>query len=861
MQNIKSICLVFILTTVQLFLSNGMIEASYKPLDSTQISEMVHSSSRNIISLQGTWEISSDDKNWERVYVPFTDYDESKIFYRKEINIDSQFAKNNNLKLFFLGLAGQVEIFFNGDFVTIIDGKFLPIDITIPKKIVYAGKNEIKLIFQQNSSNDIKHNLSVMNAPKFAKGIIREPFLIGTSQIYISELKCKLTNNLSNLNAEVIVTAGQISEQMLELEKDEVTGAIINKKVKLVAEYRVINKRTNETVVPIERKEFYIENMRTANFKLNLSINHLNKWMTYAPEMYKLDVKLKHNDVVIDDYFVNFGKNTIKIEKDLFYENDKPIEIKAFTYNEHFGSIEKTLSIYRMEEDIKIIKSIGANAIRVQHNFPHPYFIFLCEKYGMLLMLDLPLANTNRGLLSNQEFVIQHKNFVTRVFQNYSNSTAFFALGVGASPIESKEFTQFANKLIALTKKYNKLIYKIVELGVDLENINTSGYNFLCFQTNDANSKPEKITEELINIKRKYSFPILLAFSARVKPGNLHGYSDPTSIEHQAYFYKNCYNLVIKTELAGCLINSFNDYITQYPVLTLQYQNQHIITNGIYDIYRNDRQATSIIKAVFNDERIPLLNVGSYVNDIPIIYVISGFILLLILFFMINRYTRFREYFIRAFLRPYNFFADIREQRIMSIVQTLILGIIIAASIAICIGSVIFNIRNDINYGYLVTALFPFEIVLEIVFRSAWRPDLLLVVFTLFFLALLYICSLLLRLLAKILRAKLFIDNTITIIVWSALPFVLLLPVGIILAKLIIISQFFMYAFFALLIFIFLWFILRVFKAVAIIFDKTFLQVYSFGFLFLVLVLFIPILYYESNLGLLPFIEYFLFLP
>lgn len=861
MQNIKSICFVILLIITKLFVTSGAAKANYQPLDSTQISEVIHSSTRNVISLQGTWERSMDEKNWERVTVPFTDYEEDRVLYRKKISIDSQFAKTKNLRLFFLGLAGQVEIYFNGEFVTIVDGKFLPADIIIPTKIVYAGENEIKLVFQRNSGNDVKQHLSIMNAPKFIKGIIREPFLIGTSQVYISELKYRLSNNLDNLSADLTVIAGQITEQIIG--KDEITGTLsTSSKMRLIAEYRIINKRTNEAVTSTERREFFIENLRTANLKFSISINHLNKWLTHSPEVYKLEVKLKYNENTIDDCFVNFGKITINIKDNLFYENDKPIEIKAFTYNDHYGTMGTTLSVYRMEEDIKIIKFFGANAIRVQHNFPHPYFIFLCEKYGLLLMLDLPLANTNKGLLDNEEFIIQHKNMVTRFFQSYSNSTAFFALGVGSSAIEGNEFAKFANQLIALSKKFNKLIYKVVELGVNIENVNTSGYNFLCFKTNDANSQAEKISEELGKIKRKYSSsPILLTFTTRVEPGNLYGYSNPTSTEYQAYFFKNCYNLVSKEQLAGCLINSFNDYATHFPVLTLRYHNQYLVTDGIYDTYRNDRLAATVLKALFNDERVPLLNAGNYANEIPIIYVILGLVVLLILFIMINRYSRFREYFIRAFLRPYNFFADIRDQRIMSIVQTLILGIIIAISLSICFGSVIFNIRNDINYSYLVTALFPFGVVLDILFRSAWQPELLLGVFSLFFSVLLYICALLLRLLAKILRAKLFIDNTITIIVWSALPFVLLLPVGIMLSKLIIISQFFMYLFFGFLIFLCIWFILRVFKAVAIIFDKSYLQVYPIGFLFLVLILVIPILYYESHLGLFPFIEYFLFLP
>jgi beta-galactosidase len=842
--------------TINIFNFNAA-NAAYKPFSPEQISEIVHSTQRTIISLQGTWERSLDGKNWEKVQIPFTDYEEKKVIYKKEIAINSS-MKEKNIKLFFPGLAQKVEIYFNGDFITMLDGRFLPADINIPKKIINLdGKNEIRLVFLENSDNDKLQNVSVRNSPKIAKGIIREPFLIGTSHIYISELKYKL-NKINALEVDMICVAGQITDQLIE--KDVTTGNISSKKTRVIAEYQIINKRTNEAATLPEMKEFFIENSRTAEIKLNIPISTLDKWSIESPELYKLNIKLKQNDEIIDEYFVNFGKKTITANKNYFSLNGEQIEIKAISYNEFHGSVGNTLSAYRMEDDIKNIKLLGANAIKINFNAPHPYLVYLCEKYGLLLMLELPLINTNNALLENEEFITQNKNVLERIFQNYSNSTSFFAIGIGNCVIENKKFTELSKNFIALAKKYNKLVYKIVELGTNLDEINTKGYDFLCFRTNEGTN--ENIVTEVQKVKNKFqAIPLILNFSSYVKPGNLNGYSDPTSTEYQAFFIKNCYNLSVKEHFAGCLINSFNDYVTQFPLLTLDYYNKYVATDGITDIYRNNRQATATIKALFNDERLPLLNAGSYENSIPIFFIISGFLKLAILIFMLNRYSRFREYFTRAFLRPYNFFADIRDQRIMSIIQTLILGCLVAVSISLCFSSLFFDMRSDLNCSYLLTALFPFKIFLETLFKSAWHSELLLTFFFLLFIGIIYLLALFLRIIAKILRAKLFIDNTLTIVIWSALPFVILLPIGIILAKLVLLSPTFMYIFFVLFAFILIWSFLRLFKAIAIVLDKRFLQIYTFGFSFLILAVVIPTIYYQSKYSLIPFIEYFIHLP
>jgi hypothetical protein len=76
-----------------------------------------------------------------------------------------------------------------------------------------------------------------------------------------------------------------------------------------------------------------------------------------------------------------------------------------------------------------------------------------------------------------------------------------------------------------------------------------------------------------------------------------------------------------------------------------------------------------------------------------------------------------------------------------------------------------------------------------------------------------------------------------------------------------LLSPTFMYIFFALFAFVLFWCILRLFKAIAIVLDKRFLQVYTFGFSFLILAVIVPIIYYQSHFSLISFVEYFLHLP
>jgi beta-galactosidase len=842
---------------------NLLLAVEYQPLKTEQIAEIVHSTKRIVVPLLGTWEKSTNNgSSWSRIDVPCTGYEEGQVIYKKEIRIDKDTYNNKNLHLFFSGLAGQVDVYFNNEFVIKIDGKFLPINIPIPKKmLIYGSNNEIRLVFLKNSDIDFLQSLYVMNAPasQAAKGIIREPFLIATSPIYINELKHKFTNNLSNLHFNMSCTADQVVEKIIE--NDEEAGTITNKKINVTVEYLIINKRTNDAVTSLASKDFLIENLRTIDLKFDIATSHLRHWSLDSPELYKLVVRLKQNGVLMDEYFVNIGKREVAKNKEgKITLNGKTVEIKSVLYNECFGTVGNTISAYRFEEDIKNIKLLGVNTIRLQFFIPNPYLIYICEKYGMMVLMDLPLSNINKNLLKNEEFVTQIKHTFTRFLQrSYSNSASLIGIGIGSSVIECKEFNTLAQQLISLTKNYKKLIYKVVELGT--ENFSETGYDLLIFNTNTSFNNIEKIKKEIDRIKEQCKLPLVFGFSSRVKPGNLNGYSDPTSNEYQAFFIKNCYNLSVQARLAGFLIYSYNDYLTNYPILALDYRNQYLETTGITDVYHKNKNSVKTIIPLLHNERLPLLNLGTYENENLITYIVIGLVLLLLFLFMFNRYSRFREYLIRAFLRPENFFADIRDLRIMSIIQTLILGLIIALSISLCLGSVTFNLRGDINYSYFITVLFPFRNILEILFKSAWQPELLLIFFSVIVVAILFINAILIRILASILRARLFTDDTITISIWAVLPFILLLPLGIILAKLILISDVFIFIFFILFIIMVIWSIHRLFKSVAIIFAKSFIQVYSFGIVFFVITVLIPIIYYENEFGLMSFIEYFIYMP
>ncbi len=848
-----------ILIIIALLSANLSSNAAYKALDSAQVHELMHSQYRTVISLAGTWQKSYDNAAWNNsAAVPFTETNRKSVTYKKDIRLDDNTVKNKNLHFIFPGLEGQVEIYFNDDFLIKYDGGLVPIDIAIPSKSIKIGNNELKLIFLENSKLENQLNIAVFNSPQTVKGIIREPFLVATSKIWISEVKYFAKEN-ANIEANIFCSAGQIDD-VLSSKNDSSNSGVGTKKTQIRLEYQLFNKQTGKAeMLQPESKFLTVEDSRTINLKVNIPCASLKAWSIESPELYMLRVYIFQGGNLIDDYFINIGLKKITHTKGKgIVLNGNPVEIKAVAYSEYFQSVNNTLTAYRMEEDIKSIKILGANAIKFQYHPPHPYLAYLCDKYGLMMLIEMPLYNTPQEIVAHEEVVASSKNILSRIVNSYSNNVSFFALGLGNAVYECEKYSLLTKDLLASVKQLQFLKYKTVELGI--ETFDADGFDFICANLR-KNMPYEQIKVELEEMKKKLEIPVVFSFSSIVQPDNHAGYSSTNSLEHQAYFIKSCYSISKSAKVAGCLINSFNDCKTNYPVLAIDYYDNYNETNGLTDGYRNTRLSFLLVKSLLNNEKLPLLNAGTYESETPVTYTVLGFVVLLALLLILNRYKRFREYFVRAILRPYNFYADIRDNRIMSISQTIILALIIAFSVSLCFASAMIALRSDLDYNYFFRALIPFSSLLDVLFIAAWQPEILLFLFTCIIAMKILLGALILRLAAILLRARIFIGNTITIVVWAFLPFVFLLPISILFSRLLMLSDAYMGIFSVIVLALLIWSVFRLLKACSVVFDTPKIKVYSIGLAALFVFVIVPVFFYESSYNISTFINYFYYLP
>jgi hypothetical protein len=843
----------------------GFDLSAYTPLTDNQINRLIPSDTRVITSLAGTWQKSYDEINWEKSELPFSEEIEKTVIYQRTVRIDRNLIESNAWHLYFLGIDHQVEIFINEQFVGKYFGGMAPFKVRIPDRMMSVENNSIKFIISPAMNYARQTRSQFLYAKKIYTGLVREVFLVGTPPLWISEVKYKTNFNDDLTNCDLKASIGISSAKIDKLKENKKLVDSLGRYISdsgFSIEAMLVDISTKDTISRSKRNSFNIESERTIYKDIDFQISDFKLWSPENPELYNLAIKIRKDDKLIDNYNQSIGLRDVEIrtntDNPIFYLNNENVELKGVTYIEDYIDGNQTIDAVRFEKDIELLKTLGANVVRSKFLAPHPYFVDLCNRNGLLLLIELPLYDVPSPLISLKEIQVHIENIGVQMIESYNNNPAVIAWGISDGLIEGNpNVRNFSKKMIDLFRtETDKLVYKIIPYGS--QNIDIEGYDFIGIRNNRTNLSFNEISDEVERIKKiTNNFPIFSSYGVPVQDGNRNGYSDKLSLEYQAYYILNNYRIINDKKLMGGIYATFNDYYLDSPVLVTNNDNQYISTSGLFDRQRQQRVSLATMQSLFNKEKEPLLNVGSFTLKTPFSFIIFGLILAILFVFMINRFKRFREYIFRSVLRPYNFYADIRDQRIMSIFQTLIIGIIIAFILGMYLTSILNYYRSSELAQFVLMMLIPSNSLMEMLFKIVWMPELSMLIISALFFLFAMIMALIIRIFAVFVRARIYYKDTLTITVWSGIPILFLLPFAIVLTRVLVVEPISIFVFLVLIILILLWSVFRMLKSTSVVFDVMSGKVYSIGISILILLAGIPLVIYQVQYSIFAYAKYF----
>ena len=324
----------------------------------------------------------------------------------------------------FKGVNSSAEVYLNGTLVGKHDGGYSTFrcDLTSAFK---RGEENILKVLVDNSVND--HVYPQKADFTFYGGIYRDVNLIRTSKEhfdldFFGAKGIKVDTKVNGEDAIITVTAYTKSEKKIAI-------SILDDK--------------GETILEGENGK-------------ELTISKVHLWNGLKdPYLYKAVAKLLSDDgTVLDEVSTNFGVRTFSIDpKKGFFLNGKSYPLHGVSRHQDRLHKGNALSKEDHDEDMDMIREIGANTIRLAHYQHDDYFYDLCDKYGMIVWAEIPyisqhLIHGDENAISQmQELVYQQYNHPSIVVWGVSNEITMV-------PKHKKE-------MLALNRKLNYLIHKM----------------------------------------------------------------------------------------------------------------------------------------------------------------------------------------------------------------------------------------------------------------------------------------------------------------------------------------------------------------------------------------------------------------
>ena len=144
---------------------------------------------------------------------------------------------------------------------------------------------------------------------------------------------------------------------------------------------------------------------------ITLARPHL--WDVDDPYLYTLTGSIESGDAAsIETGFRYFSFDADKG----FFLNGRHLKIKGVSRHQDREGVGNALTPEMQEEDIKLIKEVGANSVRLAHYQHSDYFYTLCDRAGLLVWAEVPVISRFspkrqlNALSQLKELIIQAKN-------------------------------------------------------------------------------------------------------------------------------------------------------------------------------------------------------------------------------------------------------------------------------------------------------------------------------------------------------------------------------------------------------------------------------------------------------------------
>ena len=345
--------------------------------------------------------------NWVALNLPHTwnaedatdlnpGYRRDASWYQKQLTI-SKIDPNQVYSLYFEGSNVTTKVYINGKEAGSHIGGYIGFSIDITK-LIKEGNNDI--FVRVDNSYDIEVIPSQKSDFFIYGGITRDVWLVSKYKNHIENIKIT-TPEVSAKKASVKIVSSFVNA---DNSKDlSLTVTLKNPKGKKVA----------SKTIPVSNKT------STITFE---NIKNPELWDTEKPNLYKLIAILSEKNQIKDSVTEKVGFRWFEFkDHGPFYLNGKRLLIRGTHRHEEQAGVGAAMTNEQHWADMKSIKDMGANFVRLAHYPQDPEVYKACDELGLLVWDELPWC---RGGIGNEVWKTNTKNMLEEIINQTKNSLA-----------------------------------------------------------------------------------------------------------------------------------------------------------------------------------------------------------------------------------------------------------------------------------------------------------------------------------------------------------------------------------------------------------------------------------------------------
>ncbi len=748
------------ITLLIFFLLSGLQAQEIISFDwGADVSQFSNSSNRIIVPLD-EWQIEYSRSGVNKIQVPFAIPGIKRLVARTQIALQN-IAPDKTLYFVTQGIKGSVSLFVNNHLISFLGNGEYPLKLAIPRKIVREDsvlKIELKIRQPQSASEGFPEIVYTYSEDR-ALGIPRPAYLIIETAPVIEKFRHKLVNTESGwkLVYSYLIKTDKIYKriQIKELFSRESDGRIVYRK----------NRYTKDI------------SGNQIKFKGEFPVSANLLWSVDSPRRlrFTINAEFSGQEKTALQKEVKFGVRDFRFSRNKFYLNNEQIQIRGINYRQNIRSLNNKNYFKQLKNDFSAIKQLGCNTVRLTHFLPDERLLEVADSLGLLIFAEIPIWRFPAQFFSENYLLELGKKLCTRVAPFYAKHPSLVAIGLGQEiPLHDPAVQKFMFIINSKMKSQLKVLTYISPIP-DYPLPPEKAADFYLYDRYQPLSSLPANTD-----LKRYSLigKLGILTSDLVEKENSEPQHQLNRGFHLKYEINKALN-ILKTQ--GGFIESYRDWYSPFPtVLSYAEQPPYLIPQGLFRVdgvpkpWAKLLENPWIVEETSLSQNQPLPDRPS--NFFSILITFSA----IIFFGLYRKMIRLRENFRRAIRHSYGFFVDLRERRIIPLMNSITVGIFISLILASFIGSQIY-FYHDSYWLQEVMAIFliPLNIFDNYLKISKSYFILTLTLFLIFF-ALPVISAIIIKLFAWLNKTKIRFRQGLAVMFWSGAPLVWFFPISLI---------------------------------------------------------------------------------